>query len=175
MDIFEAMANRHSYRWAFLDRPVSREDLCKIIEAGLLAPSGNNAQTTEFIIIDDPALLRQIGSMHTMKAMQTARAMIACVVDEKPQAVYEGFSFQVEDCAVAAENIFLAVTALGYACAWIDGWLRLEDRAGKIKEMLGLPSGKTIRILLPIGVPAEPVTAKEKKPFSERAWFNRYK
>jgi hypothetical protein len=40
--------------------------------------------------------------------------------------------------------------------------------------MLGLPAGKTIRVLLPIGVPAETWPQKEKMPFEERAWFNAY-
>jgi hypothetical protein len=66
------------------------------------------------------------------------------------------------------------VTALGYATVWIDGWLRVENRAATIGKMLGLPAGKIIRVLLPIGVPAETWPQKEKKPFEQRAWFNRF-
>jgi len=174
MELFEAIKNRHSYRGAFKAQPIPRSDLQKIVEAGLLAPSGTNAQTTRFVIIDDPELLRAIGGMHTMPAMRTAPAMIACIVDVDPQKVYEGFAFAVEDCAAAVENILLALTAMGYYSVWIDGWLRLEQRAEKIGQMLGLPQGKRIRILLPVGVPAETVTAKDKKPFKERAFYNRY-
>ena len=57
---------------------------------------------------------------------------------------------------------------------WIDGWLRVEGRAEKIGKLLGLPEGKIIRVLLPVGVPAEVYKRPEKKPFEERAWFNRY-
>ena len=100
--------------------------------------------------------------------------MIACIVDRRPDAVYEGHDFQVEDCAAAVENMLLAITALGYATVWIDGWLRVRDRAATIGRMLGLPEHKSVRVLLPLGVPAEVWPQKEKKPFSERAWFNRY-
>jgi nitroreductase len=141
----------------------------------LLAPSGKNAQTTTFVIVDDADLVRRIGGMHANNtAVQQAGAFVACIVDMHPEAVYEGHHFQVEDCAAAVENMLLAVTAMGYASVWIDGWLRIERRAETIGQLLGVPNGKIVRVLLPIGVPAEPWPAKEKKPFEARAWFNRY-
>ncbi len=175
MDVFEAIAKRHSYRGPFREQPVPRDDLRRIVQAGLQAPSGRNMQTTAFVIVDERELVRKIGALHTSNpAVQTAQAIIACIVDQQPAPVYEGHSFQVEDCAAAVENMLLAITARGYATVWIDGWLRLENRAATIGEMLGLPAGKVIRVLLPIGVPAEAWTQKEKKPFAQRAWFNRY-
>jgi nitroreductase len=176
MDVFEAIAKRHSYRGPFQDRPIPRADLRRIVQAGLQAPSGKNFQTTNFVIADDPALVRRIGVLHTQnKAMQTAQAMIACLIDLRPEAVYEGHAFQVEDCAAAVENILLAITALGYATVWIDGWLRVENRARIIGDMLGVPPGKVVRIILPLGVPVETWPQKEKKPFEKRVWFNRYR
>lgn len=175
MEVFEAIARRHSYRGPFKDQPVSRDDLRRIVEAGLQAPSGRNAQTTTFVIVDDPDPRHRIGAMHERNlAMQHAKAFIACVVDLEPEAVYEGHSFQVEDCAAAVENMLLAVTALGYATVWIDGWLRVQGHAEQIGRLLALPKGKVVRVLLPIGVPAESGPRKEKKPFAERAWFNGY-
>jgi len=175
MDVFEAIARRHSYRGPFRDQPVPRADLRRIVQAGLQAPSGRNMQTTRFVIVDDPELVRQIAGLHaTNVAVQQARAFIACLVDRNPEPVYEGHSFQVEDCAAAVENMLLAVTALGYATVWIDGWLRVENRAQRIGALLGVPESKVIRVILPIGVPAEQHQQKEKLPFEQRAWFNRY-
>jgi nitroreductase len=175
VDFFDAIGKRHSYRGPFRAQLVPRDDLRRIVQAGLQAPSARNVQTTRFVIVDEPELARSIGALHTTNlAVQTAPAMIACIVDQQPAAVYEGHSFQVEDCATAAENMLLAVTALGYASVWIDGWLRLENRAATIGRMLGLPEGKVVRVLLPIGVPAEAWQQKEKQPFEQRAWFNRF-
>lgn len=174
MEIFEAIYQRYSYRGEFKNIAVPRLDLEKIVQAGMAAPSGKNAQTTEFVIVDDPGLLQTIGSMHVMKAMQQAKAMIVCLIDKKPEAVYEGYAFQAEDCAAAVQNMLLAITALGYAAVWIDGWLRLENRNEKVRELLGAPKTKVVKVLLPIGVPAARGERKEKKPFSERAWFNKY-
>ncbi|MBW8017858.1 MAG: nitroreductase [Planctomycetes bacterium] len=176
MDIFEAFQKRHSYRGPFTDSPVHTDDLKRIVSAGLAAPSGCNAQTTEFVIIDDEAIVGQINRMHESNiAMQQGKAYIACVLDKEPKAVYEGLSFAVEDCAAAVENMLLAITALGYASVWVDGWLRKEGRAADIAKMLSVPDTKTIRIILPIGVPAEQRKQPDKKPLEERAFFNKYK
>jgi nitroreductase len=175
MELFEAIGERYSYRGAFREDPVPREDLKRIVEAGLMAPSGRNGQTTGFVIVDDPELVREIGGMHPgNKALRQARALIACLIDREPEPVYEGMSFQVEDCAAAVENILLAITALGYGSVWVDGWLRREGRAEKIGRLLGVPDSKIVRILLPVGIQTEPGPRPAKRPFEERAKFNRW-
>ena len=175
MDLFEAIARRHSYRGPYKSTPVSAENLKNIVRAGIEAPSGKNAQTTSFIIIDNEKLIREISSLPGANtAVQQAGAFIACIVDQEPDSIYHGFSFQLEDCAAAVENMLLAITALGYASVWIDGWLRLESKAQRISELLELPADKKIQVLLPIGVPAEIREQKEKKPFEQRASFNRW-
>jgi len=175
MEFFEVVKKRQSYRGGFESKPIPREDLKKIVQAGLDAPSGKNAQTTQFVIVDDAKLVRTIAAMHpTNKAVQQAQAYIACIIDRHPEPVFEGMSFQVEDCAAAVENMLLAITAMGYASVWIDGWLRLNNRAETIGGLLGLPAGKTLQILLPVGVPSETMPRPAKKPFDQRAWFNAY-
>ncbi len=174
MDLFEAIEKRYSYRGEFTDAPVPHEDLVRIVEAGLKAPSGCNAQTTSFVIVDDPGLLAKMREIHSMRAIQDAKAIIACVTSVDPEPVYEGLHFEVEDCSAAIENMLLAVTALGYATVWIDGALRREGRAERINELLGIPQDRTARVILPVGVAAGEGTRKEKKPFDERAWFNRH-
>ena len=175
MNIFELIEKRHSYRGPFIDQAVPKDDLQKIVQAGLLAPSGKNAQTTRFVIIDDPVIIDKIRQMHpTNKAMQTANAYIACIIDKHPEPIYEGFAFEIEDCAAAVENMLLATTALGYASVWIDGWLRVENRAAIIGNLLAVPDSKVIRILLPIGKPEKDQHQPEKKPFEERASFNKF-
>ncbi len=172
MDLFEAIAKRYSYRGPFTDTPVPRDDLRRIVQAGIQAPSGKNEQVVSFIIVDDAALLRRIAQIVDRPVCNTAKAMIACVTD--PRAVFEGFSFAAEDCAAAVENMLLAITALGYASVWLDGVLRVNNVAARLGDLLGVPSGKTVRILLPLGVAAAPGTQKEKLPFEQRASFNRY-
>jgi nitroreductase len=172
MDLFEAIASRYSYRGEFIDTPVPRKDLEKIVQAGIQAASACNAQVATFVIVDDPPLLRQIADVLGKPFCLSAKTMIACVADPRP--VYATLSFAAEDCAASVENMLLAIQALGYATVWLDGVLRAEDRAARIGRLLGVPQDRSVRILLPIGVPATPGVQREKLPFAERAWFNRY-
>ncbi len=172
MDLFEAVDKRCSYRGKFTDAPVPREDLNRIVQAGIQAPSAKNEQVASFVIVDDPQVLGQIAEVLDRPVCDTARAMIVCVADPRP--VLGAMSFAVEDCAAAVENMLLAVSALGYATVWLDGVLRVDDKAARIARLLGVPGTWAVRILLPLGVPAEAATQKEKLPFDDRAWFNRY-
>jgi nitroreductase len=175
MDFFEVVRRRHSYRGPFREDAVPREDLERIVQAGLHAPSGKNEQTTTFVIVDDAELVGRIAALPgANQAVREARAYIACTIGREPAMVYEGYHFHVEDCAAATENMLLAITALGYASVWVDGWVRLENRAATIGDWLNVPADRVIRILLPIGVPAEEHSQREKLPFAKRAWFNQY-
>ncbi|MDY0213320.1 MAG: nitroreductase family protein [Desulfuromonadaceae bacterium] len=175
MDLFTAIAERYSYRGEMEQTRIPRTTLKQIVECGLKAPSGKNAQTTEFVIIDDDGILLELHKLHPAnKAMQQAPAMIACIVDKVPEKIYANYDFQLEDCAAAVQNILLAITALGYASVWIDGWLRSDGRSDAIAQLINLPPTKKIQILLPVGKPSTEGPRKEKKPFAQRAWFNGY-
>lgn len=174
MDLFKAVEKRHSYRGPFTRARVSRAKLKRIVSAGLKAPSGCNAQTTTFVIVDDPKKLAAIRAMHGMRAVQDAKAVIACIVHKKAPPVYAKESFEVEDCSAAIENMLLAITALGLGSVWIDGHLREEGRAAKLNSLLKVPRNRTVRVMLPVGVPARKVRFPKKKPFGARAWFNRH-
>ena len=58
MNTFEALTGRYSYRGIYQNAPVPREDLERIMQAGLDAPSGCNTQTTSLIAVDDPEVLK---------------------------------------------------------------------------------------------------------------------
>ncbi|MDR2705715.1 MAG: nitroreductase family protein [Planctomycetaceae bacterium] len=172
MELFETIAKRYSYRGVFLDKKIPQEYLHKIVQTGIDAPTGCNAQSVSFVIVDDPATIQAIAKETGGKQVcKTAQAMIVCVCDKTP--AYGNLSFFIEDCAAATQNMLLAITALGYATVWIDGAIR-GTVAAKIAEILSVPKDKEVRILLPIGVPETPGKPNAKKTFEQRAWFNRY-
>jgi len=69
--------------------------------------------------------------------------------------------------------MLLALTALGYASVWLQGPLLNEETSQRLGQLLGLPPGKTARVVLPLGVASESGHPNEKLPFEARAWFNR--
>lgn len=172
MEFFETVKKRASYRGNFTSEKIGRNILEKIVTAGLLAPSGCNCQTTSFVIVDDGALIQKIAKIVGKDYVATAAALIVAVTDSTP--AYANETFYKEDAAAAVENILLGIADLGYATVWLDGVLRMNRVAEQIAELLAVPSKKRVQILLPVGRPAEPITPKEKLPFSKRAWFNQY-
>jgi nitroreductase len=53
MDFYEAVNKRRSVR-EFQSRPVEKDKLHRVLEAGLKAPSNNHLRQWEFILVDDP-------------------------------------------------------------------------------------------------------------------------
>jgi len=170
MELFETFAKRGSYRDEFLPEPVPAEDLERILTAGLLAPSGMNYQTTSFVMVTDPSLLSALAGLIQTKAMATAPAMAVLFSSSHPSPA--GMSFEIEDYAAAAENILLAVTALGYAGVWTDGQTRRCHE--QIEALLNAPAGFTARAVIPFGRPKKDVVQNTRRPREERVFRNRF-
>ena len=171
MDTLQAIMNRRSYRGKYKDTPVPREDLRRILEAGLAAPSGCNKQTVSLIAVDDPELLKQLRAVIQPPVGETAPAMI-CVLTQRI-AAYRDRCFATQDYAAAIQNMLLAIVALGYQSCWYEGHITDEDRIGdRMARILGVPEGYELVCFLPVGVAAEEPKPPRKKGFEERTWFN---
>jgi nitroreductase len=167
------MQKRHSYRGAYLQKPVPREALEKIMKAGLLAPSGCNKQTTSLIGLDDQELLNSITGLVIKNGFkgQTAPAGI-CVLTQKIPG-YADVYFNIQDYSAAIENMLLLITSLGYASCWIEGQITENAETQKqIAELLNIPNNYIVAGFLPIGIPENEGKRPEYKSFSERAWYN---
>ena len=171
MDFFKALESRHSYRAAYKDVNIPEEDLIKILDAGIRAPSGCNAQTTSFILVTNPGLRAEIAKILNADPVKTAPALI--IVATKKHTFDFGLDFEVEDYAAAVENILLAVTALGYASCWYDGMVRLGGVCEKLAALLNIPAEKNIRCILPVGVPEIQGRQAGRKSFDERVDWRR--
>ena len=169
--VLNTIFDRSSYRGAFRDIPVPRQDLELILRAGVAAPSGCNRQTTAFAAVDDPEKVRAVKKVFQRPSGQSAPAFIMVFAQEVVAA--DGHFYHVEDFAAAMENMLLAIKALGYESCWYQGNVR--DCAKELAAVVGMPERYQLKGLLPVGVPAdEPVKLKVKKPFETRAWFNEY-
>ncbi len=174
MNTLQAILTRRSYRGKYKNVPVPREDLEKIVEAGLSAPSGCNKQTTSLICVDDADLLKKINSVIEPPVCETAPALI-CVLSQKINA-YRDRCFWIQDYSAAIQNMLLAIVELGYQSCWYEGHITDTDRiCDKIAALLNVPSKYELVCILPVGVAESEPTMPKKKAFSERAWFNSFK
>ena len=169
----EAIMSRCSYRGKYKSTPVPREDLIKIMEAGLAAPSGCNKQTTSLIAVDDPAVLEKLHGVINPPVAQTAPAII-CVLTQRINA-YRDRCFAVQDYAAAIENMLLALIELGYQSCWYEGHITDEDRIGdQMAKILSVPDTYELVCFLPVGTAEAKPNKVRKKSFEERAWFNSF-
>ncbi len=173
MNVFETILYRHSYRGKYKRISIPREDLKKIMQAGLAAPSGCNMQTTSFIAIDDPEVLFKIRQVIDPPVAETAPAAI-CVLTQKVNA-YRDKCFAIQDYSAAIENMLLAIVAMGYQSCWYEGHITDDDKiCDKMAEILNVPKEYELVCFLPVGIAEEDPVLPKKKPFEERAWFNSF-
>jgi nitroreductase len=173
LNIFDAIEKRHCYRGKYNPVPVPREDLAKIMQAGLDAPSGCNMQTTSLIAVDDKQLLEKLYRVIDLPFAEAAPAMI-CVLTQRIIA-YRDKCFAVQDYSAAIENMLLAIAAMGYQSCWYEGHITDTDRIGdRIAGILGVPDPYELVCILPVGIAESDPVPPKKKPFAERAWFNRF-
>ena len=175
MEFFETIEKRASYRNAFLEKEIPEEDIRRILTAGLYAPSGYNMQTTSFVVVRDTALKKAISELLPTPATKSAAVIIVALSEEKAAKAAAGpVHFETEDYAAAVENIMLAITACGYAGVWMDGMTRTEGTERKIAELLNVPAGKSVRTIIPFGVPEKEAKQMSKKPFDERVTWDKF-
>ena len=174
MTASSAIKNRTSYRRRFKNTAVPREDLIKIMEAGLCAPSGCNTQTTSLIAVDDPEVLQKLHEVINPPVAVTAPAFI-CVLTQAIPA-YKDKCFNIQDYSAAIQNMLLTIVELGYQSCWYEGHITDTDKIGRqMADILGVPENYDLVCFLPVGIADEPLNFVEKKPFEERAWFNGFK
>lgn len=173
MTILDLINNRHSYRGEYENTPVPKEDLIKIMQAGLAAPSGCNKQTTSLIAVDEPCVLEKLFRVIVPPIGKTAPAII-CVLTQRINA-YRDKCFAVQDYSAAIENMLLSIVELGYQSCWYEGHITDEDRIGyQMAQILGVPDDYELVCFLPVGIAKSIPDLPKKKDFHERAWFNSF-
>jgi nitroreductase len=119
------------------------------LDAARWAPSANNSQPWEFIVIKGEETRRKLASMHTWGRFMSESPVVICVVADPKRSpgYYHG------DAAVATQNILLAAWAQGIGTCWI-GVIDTEFE-GPIKKLLNIPKALRVLCLVSMGYPAE--------------------
>lgn len=157
MDFFDVINKRRSVR-QFKSDPIPDEHIEQILEAAHMAPSSGNTQCPRFYVVKDPDVKKKLAT-DAGHQLFIDQAPVAIVMVADLDAVGEGYgergrsTYALQDTAVAAENILLAATALGYGSCWVGAFD--EMAATKILDLAG-----TLRpvAILPLGIPNEPAT-----------------
>ena len=123
--VLDAIRNRRSVR-TYDPRPLPADVLATIVEAGTLAPTGMNAQTVHFTVIQDAEKLHELNRLiRTALIRYEGRQLnedYCCYYDAPVLVIASNEPTRTGgmDCACALQNMFLAAHSLGIASCWIN-------------------------------------------------------
>jgi nitroreductase len=152
--LIQAIRARRSVRH-YRRQPLSKDILATIVDCGRLAPSANNVQAWEFVVVTEPATLKQLAELATYgKFIADAAACIVVCGDPVNRSIYL-------DGAAATENMLLAIHSLGLASCWVQAFEK--DYNPAIKSLLGVPDRLVLIALVPVAAPAKDVRQPPKR------------
>ena len=164
METWDAITARRNVR-EFADRAIPDADLERVLEAGRIAPSSQNNQPWDFVVVTDPVMLRGLaGVWRGGGHIAHAAAAIALVIgDEEEPRVRERNRF---DIGQATMQMMIAAADLGIGA----GHSAVGDQA-VARSVLGVPEDKLVAFVMDLGYPADrplrPGTRLKRRPLDE--------
>lgn len=169
MEVLEAIRERRSIR-QWQEKPIEREKLERVLEAGRLAPSASNRQPWRFVVVTDRAMLRKLvpAACDQAPVGQAGALIVGCAV-ETDRVMTCGQHCYPIDVAIAMTTMSLAAVSEGLGTCWIGAFH--ED---KVKALLGIPEQVRVVELMPIGYPAQQPAARPRKMLPEFRVFEQW-
>ncbi len=181
MTFNELITKRQSVR-KYSNQAVEKEKLVQCLEAMRLAPSASNAQPWRFVVLDEKEIREKVaketvGPLGSFNKFVADAPVILVMVLEKQGVLTEmggrlkQKDYPLIDIGIAAEHFCLQATELGLGTCML-GWFNEQ----KIKEMLQIPSQKSIGLIITLGYAPEGYLLRKKirKTQNEIVRFNRY-
>lgn len=158
--VVETIMTRRSVR-DYKEEAVDREQMAKVIECGIYAPSAMNKQTWAVRVVDDKAFLdgvTEIAVKQNPKLKEQANfrnffrnaptvVFIAC-----PEESYSG----EYDCGLLSENMMLSAWSMGIGSCCLGSVVAVmnSEEAKPYMERLNLPEGYKLLVAIAFGYPA---------------------
>ena len=156
--MLEAMRRRRSIR-KFEGRKVEDGDVTRLMDAGLVAPTGKNTLCTEFFAVTDKAKIERLAQCRdgmAASSLRTAPLAILVAGRHKDSDVWR------EEASAAAAFVLLEATEMGLGACWVQVFQRpcgsgTSEEA--VRRILGIDPEFSILCAIAVGYPAE-----EKEP-----------
>lgn len=164
MQTWDAIRSRRNVR-RYDPQPLDPGELDRILEAGRRAPSSQNQQRWDFVVVTDRQRLAALsevwrGAGHVA---DSAATIVLVAPDLDDAGSRESVRF---DLGQAAMTMMLAAADLGIG----SGHAAVVDQA-RAREVLALPQDRFAALMLAFGRPAdrplEPVDQPDRRPFDD--------
>ena len=143
-----AIFTRTSVR-KFEDRPVEKEKIEKLLQAGFVAPSAGNQQPWEFYVVTKRETIEALAKTSPY-AVSAAKAPVVLVIAARKDVIFPGITDI--DCAIATENLWLELEDLDLGGVMM-AVSPVPERMEAVRQILNLPDNQYAFALLPFGYP----------------------
>jgi nitroreductase len=143
--VLDVICRRRCVR-RFQKKAIPGEIVETLMKCAMAAPSGNNAQPWQFVIVQDAQIKEDLSRVHPWVYM-AAEAPAAIVVLAETSS-----EWWKDDSAAATQNLLLAAANLGLGAVWCG---IKENQAKAVRKILGIPESLAVLCIIPVGYPAE--------------------
>ena len=145
MEFTDVIKNRYSCK-KFADKPVAKELLEAVLQAGRLAPTAKNLQEQRIYVAEPPQSLAKIDKITPCR--YGAPTVLVVAFNKHNVFTYPGGKRDsgVEDASIVATHMLLAAANAGLDSCWINYF----DSDLAARE-LGLPEEEEVLMLLDLG------------------------
>jgi Nitroreductase len=150
MKNFESLIiSRRSTR-KFTEQLISAEDVQKLLQAALLAPTSKNSKSWEFVAVEDKEMLRQLSVCKDSGAAFLEGCTLAIVVLGNKDIT----DIWVEDASISAAYIQLQAEDLNIGSCWCHIHnRRLGEMSSEqyVRDMLNIPENFGVLCIIGLG------------------------
>ncbi len=164
MEFIELAKKRYSVR-KFDKKPVEREKLDLVIEAGRVAPTAKNLQPQRVYAVQSAEGLAKIDALTPCRFGAGTVFMFTYDTSEEWQNPLEpGVRAGVEDVSIVATHMMLEAEDLGLGTCWVNYFPNSQ-----LEKAFGLPKNEKAVLLMPVGYPAADAEPSANHAASKKA------
>lgn len=149
MELLDIMLKRRSTR-KFSDEPVTKQEIDKILQAALLAPTSMNRKPCNFMVVERKEILKELSKSkdHGADLIDGADKAIVVIANSMVADTW------IEDSSIALSHMHLMATDLGLGSCWVQIHLRSkngEDSEKVVRNILKIDNYYRIVGILALG------------------------
>lgn len=171
MDFLQLAQARYSVR-AYQSTPVEADKLQQVLEAARLAPTANNRQPFQIIVVHTAGREEELQRIYPKDWFIQAPLIIGIVAlptESWFRKKYDQMNYSWVDATIAIDHLILAAHDVGLGTCWIA-----DFNPAAAREVLGLPDNVEPVIFTPLGYPADEPREKKRKTLSELVRYEKW-
>lgn len=135
----------------YSDKPLEKEKLDKILEAGRMAPTAKNQQPQKIYVLQSEAVLEKLSTLtHCAYGAKTVLLFTYNQEQDWKNPLENGVHSGVEDVSIVATYMMLQVIELGVYTTWCNYFSNSE-----LEKVFELSENEKSVLIMPIGYKAD--------------------